>query len=83
MPAAIKNLTLRPVFVPLNSGTNVRLSPGGTASNIDEVELRDNSKFNKLVSQRAIAVDKGEAPKAAKPAEAAPARARKKDDSAG
>jgi hypothetical protein len=73
MPVAIKNLTARPIFVALNSGTNLRLSAGEVADQVPDVELKSNSKIDKLISQRAIAVE----PQAEK---AAPApRTRKKD----
>ncbi len=57
MPVAIKNLTLRPVYVPLNSGTNLRLSPGEMAEAVEESELKDNPKIEKLRNQRAISVE--------------------------
>jgi hypothetical protein len=57
MPVAIKNLTLRPVYVPLNSGTNLRLSPGEVAGAVADSELRNNSKIEKLRSRRAISVE--------------------------
>jgi len=60
MPVAIKNLSSRPIFVPLNSGANIRLSPGEVAEKIPDVELKDNTKVDKLVSQRTIAVAKQE-----------------------
>jgi len=57
MPVAIKNLTARPLFVSLNSGTNLRLSSGEVAGQVPDVELKNNSKIEKLISQRAIAVE--------------------------
>jgi hypothetical protein len=57
MAAAIKNLTQRPIFVALNSGTELRLSPGETAADIPDVELKDNAKLQKLQQQHAIAVE--------------------------
>jgi hypothetical protein len=56
MPVAIKNLSSRPIYVPLNSGANLRLSPGEIAENVHDVELKDNSKIEKLRNQRIIAV---------------------------
>jgi hypothetical protein len=68
MTFAIKNLTLRPIIVPLNSGTNLRLSPGETARDIPDVELKDNTKIDKLLSQHIIAVQaETEAEKPAEP----------------
>ena len=58
MPVALRNLSARSLFIPLNSGTNLRLSPGEVAQQIPDVELKDNSKIEKLLSQRAIAVTK-------------------------
>jgi hypothetical protein len=52
----IKNLTLRPIIVPLNSGTNLRLSPEELSSDIPDVELKDNTIIDKLQRQRTIAV---------------------------
>jgi hypothetical protein len=65
MPVAIKNLTSRPVIVSLNSGTHLRLSPGEVVHDVHDVELKDNAKVNKLVQQRAIAVERA----ASEPAE--------------
>jgi hypothetical protein len=56
LPIRIKNLTLRPVIVPLNSGTNLRLSPGEASGDVQEVELKENPKVDKLLSRRVIAV---------------------------
>ncbi len=58
MPVAIKNLTKRPLFVSLNSGTDLRLSPGEIAAGIRDVELKDNHKVEKLLQLRAIAVER-------------------------
>jgi hypothetical protein len=55
--SAIKNLTSRPIFVPLNSGTNLRLSPGKTATGVSDHELKGNAKVEKLLGLRAIAVE--------------------------
>lgn len=55
--SAIKNLTSRPLFVPLNSGTNIRLSPGKAATGVSDIELKGNAKVEKLLSLRAIAVE--------------------------
>jgi hypothetical protein len=57
MPVAIRNLTSRPIFVPLNSGTNLRLSAGAVSDYVHEVEVKDNSKVDKLQRLRAIAVE--------------------------
>jgi hypothetical protein len=57
MPVAIKNLSERPLIVPLNSGTHLRLSPGEVLHDVHDVELKDNAKITKLLQQRAIAVE--------------------------
>jgi hypothetical protein len=56
MSVVIKNLTSRPLIVPLNSGTNLRLSPGEVSDDIEDVEVKANSKTEKLLRQRAIVV---------------------------
>ena len=75
MAVAIRNLTSRAIYVPLNSGTNLRLSPGEVSGEFHEVELKNNSKLEKLRLQRAIVVETDDvAPKDAA-IEAAPAKA--------
>ncbi len=70
MSVAIRNLTPRPIFVPLNSGTNLRLSPGEISAVFHDVELKANPKIDKLLCQRAITVERaGEESDAAKPTE--------------
>ena len=54
---AIRNLTSMPLIVPLNSGTNLRLSPGEVSDDVHDVGLKENSKIEKLLRQRAIAVE--------------------------
>ena len=56
MSVAITNLTSRPLLIALNSGASLRLSPGEVADKVPDVELKNNSKIDKLVGQRAIAV---------------------------
>ena len=60
MPVAIRNLTSRSLIVPLNSGTNLRLSPGEVSAEVHAVELKENSKIEKLKARRAIAVESRE-----------------------
>ena len=76
MPVAIKNTTLRHINLELNSVT-LRLSSGEVANQIPDVELKNNSKIDKLISQRAIAVEPQAEGGEAYAAEPAP-RARKK-----
>jgi len=85
MPVAIRNLTSRAIYVPLNSGTNLRLSPGEVSVALHEVELKNNSKIERLRLQRDIAVEAREAaPKdaaAADAGDAGPAGAGDESDS--
>lgn len=82
MPVAIKNLSSGPIFVSLNSGTNLRLSSGEVAAPVLDVEIMNNSKIDKLVSQRAISVEDlagaAETSTAETSAADTPGRARKK-----
>jgi hypothetical protein len=78
MSVAIKNLTSRPVFVSLNSGTNLRLSAGEVSSPVPDVELKGNAKFDKLVAQRAIAAEPVANESVEEPAGKATAPAREK-----
>ena len=64
MPVAIRNLSSRPLTIPLNSGANLRLAPGEVSQKILDVEVKDNSKIDKLLSQRAIDVAGGAASEA-------------------
>jgi hypothetical protein len=72
--AKARNLSCRAIYLNLNS-TNLRLSPGEVSEDFHEVELKNNSKFEKLLLQRAIALETEDvAPKDAA-LEAAPAKA--------
>jgi len=75
MAVAIRNLTSRAIYVPLNSGTNLRLSPGEVSGEFHEVELKNNSKLEKLRLQRAIAVETDDVALKDAAIEAAPAKA--------
>ena len=57
MPVTIRNLTSSPLFIPLNSGPNLRLSPGASSADVNDLELKDNVKIGKLLSQRSIALE--------------------------
>jgi hypothetical protein len=57
MPTKITNLAARIVFVSLNSGTTLRLSPTTTSDEIADVEIQDNAKVEKLQKLRLIAVE--------------------------
>jgi len=76
MAVAIRNLTSNPIHLRLNSGPYLRLSPGAVSESLPAVEVLNNDKVDKLVGQRAIAVE--QQPEAAESrAEAAESRAKK------
>lgn len=56
MPVEIRNLTLRPVLMRLNSGASLHLSPGTTSEAIDDEEIDRNEKVQKLQERRVIAL---------------------------
>ncbi|MEV6871443.1 hypothetical protein [Amycolatopsis sp. NPDC051128] len=79
MPVRIRSLLVTgPVVIPLNTGRNVRLSPGESSAELHDVEVADNVKVDKLVSQGVIAVDET----TEESAPAAPSRSRKRSGSA-
>jgi len=57
MAVTIRNLTSRPIYVPLHSGENLRLSPGGTSGSVDEVQVKGNATVEDLLKERMIAVE--------------------------
>jgi len=56
MPIKIKNLTSRPLLISLSSGTTLRLSPGQTSGKLQEADIRNNPKIDKLHEQQMIEV---------------------------
>ena len=54
MPVEIRNLTLRPVVMRLNSGASLHLSPGMTSQEIGDEEVHRNEKVEKLRARRVI-----------------------------
>jgi hypothetical protein len=81
-------LTSGPITVPLNSGRNVRLSPGRWSAELRDAEVADNAKVDKLRLRGDIEVEPAgeqpEAPAAQDDAGAAKApRPRKRTDPAG
>jgi hypothetical protein len=55
MPVKISNLLgSGPIFVPLNTGANLRLSPGQTSEELSDVEVVDNAKVEKLFARGVI-----------------------------
>jgi hypothetical protein len=73
MAVTIRNLTPRPIYVPLHSGENLRLPPGGTSGSVDEVEVKGNATLEKLLKQRMIAVESADAASGGAKVEAAAA----------
>jgi|ERR1035438_5855612 hypothetical protein len=57
MPVAIKSQLPIPQFIGLNSGVNLRLSPGAVSAEIEDVELKDNPKIARLLARRAITLE--------------------------
>lgn len=57
MPTKITNLSSRVVFVSLNSGSTLRLSPRATSEEVADVEIKSNPKVEKLQQLRLIAVE--------------------------
>ena len=56
MTVKLENLTDRPVLLTLSSGEVLRLSPGETSDDLEDVEVRSSSKIEKLVTQGVITV---------------------------
>jgi hypothetical protein len=71
----VTNIGLRHCYIRLNSGSHLRLSPGASSDDLDDVELKNNPKIDKLRKMRSLAVEtrtapaeeKGPAEPAAKP----------------
>jgi hypothetical protein len=61
MPVTIENLTDRPVLLTLSSGETLRLAPGQRFPGLEDVEVKNNPKVDKLVMQRVVAIH-GSAP---------------------
>lgn len=57
MPVAIKSQLPIPQIIGLNSGVNLRLSPGAVSAEIEDVELKDNPKIARLLARRAITLE--------------------------
>ena len=75
----IENLTTRPVLLALSSGITVRLSPGDMSLELEDVEVQNNPKINKLRQQRVIAIH---LPEAEQPVPAKPKPAKSREASA-
>lgn len=61
MPSTITNLTSQPLWISLNSGSSLRLSPRQAVEGVADEETRGNPKLRKLKEQRQIAVVDAEA----------------------
>jgi hypothetical protein len=57
MPFIIKNLTSSPLYVPLSSGRSLRISGRAASGAVADIEVKNNPKVEKLLGQRAIAVE--------------------------
>ena len=78
MAASIKNLTPRLLYVSLNTGLTLRLSPRAASSGIDEVQVKGNAHIEKLLSRRMISVEYGEKADETKDEDDSRSRTRKK-----
>lgn len=70
MAVLIRNLTSGPIYVPLNNGTHVRISPNGVYKGVPDHEVQRQPKVEKLLLERVIAVEPMPVSKAAKASEA-------------
>lgn len=57
MPVIITNSASSPVFVPLNSGQTLRLSPAERSDELAEVEIKSNPNIEKLQRLRMIDIE--------------------------
>ena len=76
MPITLTNrLVSGPLIVPLSSGASLRLSPGQTSSELQDVEIAANPALDKLVQRGLVEVQRldGEEEPAVDPPEAADA----------
>jgi len=61
MPVKIQNLSNRPVLLRLNSGQTLHIDPRKTSGEVMNVEVERNTKVDKLVARRIIALHKVDA----------------------
>ncbi|HEV2708109.1 MAG TPA: hypothetical protein VGV59_19490 [Pyrinomonadaceae bacterium] len=54
MAYTITNLTRHLLVLPLNSGATLHLAPGETSGTVEDYELVNNAKVDKLMSQGMI-----------------------------
>ncbi len=57
MPIIIRNLAERPVFLTLTSGATLHLAPRASSPKLNDVEVKNNNKIDKLKNNFVIAVD--------------------------
>lgn len=58
MPTYITNISKRLLIVPLNSGETIHLAPGETsADQVEDYELDNNEKVQKLLSNSLLALE--------------------------
>ncbi|SCL34913.1 hypothetical protein GA0070624_5117 [Micromonospora rhizosphaerae] len=58
MAVRIRSLAVAgPLYVPLTSGRSVRLSPGGSTGDLDDVEIAGNAKVDRLRERGLIDVE--------------------------
>ncbi len=55
MSSTIKNLSKQLLIIPLNSGESIHLAPGETSRPIEDYEMKDNAKSQKLAKRGLMA----------------------------
>lgn len=60
MPIKIENLTNRLVLLRCNSGETLHLPPRTTSPELPDVEVKNNSKVEKLIERQVIKIHEGE-----------------------
>ncbi len=58
MAVRIRSLGVEgPLYVPLTSGRSIRLSPGGSSTDLDDVEIAGNARVDRLRRRGLIVVE--------------------------
>jgi hypothetical protein len=70
MPVILTNKSRRLITVELNSGDWLHLAPGEASKSVDELEVRQNSRVEKLVRGNLIAAEAESAESPKKPVKA-------------
>lgn len=60
MPVHVENLTKKPLWLCLNSGTTLHIAPNTISAEVREVEVVNNPKVQKLLGVQAIALSEVE-----------------------